>query len=331
MSVFQARPGAAQGVGAGQILLAAPLAGTTTPTPPPVTSATPGSITGLSGWWDAGSPANMVNAAGVPLASLSGGSVASLTDLSGSSRAMVPAPGSCPGAAVQAAPRINALLGGAGLLTAMPAGAGLAPLLDPRVGFAVNGLVPGLDPGMGSGSSWTRYLVWTRPNLRAGTSYDTDPVTLLTIASTVVLALDSVVAGRLVLFPGASQTVLSVTMERRHTHNVILRYTAGTGVDAWLDGVKVASAVANPLPSSDAGTLTFLSDTTSTGSAQCWFNEAATWERALSSAEVTTLITASARWLCGARRGVNVLVIGQSNAVNSLSDGAWNLCAQGLA
>jgi len=125
--------------------------------------------------------------------------------------------------------------------------------------------------------------------------------------------------------------VLSVTMERRHTHNVTLRYTQGTGVDAWLDGVKVASAVANPLPSSDAGTLTFLSDTTSQGSAQCWFNEAATWERALSSAEVTTLITASARWLCGARRGVNVLVIGQSNAVNSLSDGAWNLCAQGLA
>ena len=82
---------------------------------------------------------------------------------------------------------------------------------------------------MGSGSSWTRYLVWTRPNLRAGTSYDADPVTLLTIASTVVLALDSVVAGRLVLFPGASQTVLSVTMERRHTHNVILRYTAGPG------------------------------------------------------------------------------------------------------
>ena len=320
MSVFQAKPGAAQGLGAGQILLAAPLTGTVSPPPPPpVTSATPGSITGLSGWWDAGAAANMVNAGGVPLASLSGGSVAALTDLSGSSRAMVPS------LAVQAAPRINVLLGGAGLPTAMPAGAGLAPLLDPRVGFAVNGL------SMGSGSSWTRYLVWTRPNLRTGTSYNADPVALLTIASTVVLALDSVVAGRLVLFPGASQTVLSVTMERRHTHNVILRYTAGTGVDAWLDGVKVASAVANPLPSSDAGTLTFLSDTTSTGSAQCWFNEAATWERALSSAEVTTLITASARWLCGARRGVNVLVIGQSNAVNSLSDGAWNLCAQGLA
>lgn len=232
MSVFQARPGAAQGLGAGQILLAAPLAGSTTATPLPVTSATPGSIMGLSGWWDAGDPANMVNAAGVPLARLSGGSVASLTDLSGSSRAMVPS------LAVQAAPRINALLGGAGLPTAMPTGAGLAPLLDPRVGFAVNGL------SMGSGSSWTRYLVWTRPNLRAGTSYNTDPVTLLTIASTVVLALDSVVAGRLVLFPGASQTVLSVTMERRHAHNVILRYTAGTGVDAWLDGVKVASAVA---------------------------------------------------------------------------------------
>jgi len=319
MSVFQAAPGAALGLGAGQVLLAAPLDSATAPPPPPVTSAPPGSIAGLSGWWDAGDPTNMVNAAGVPLASLSGGSVAALTDLSGSSRAMVP---SLP---VQAAPRINGLLGGAGLPTPIPAGAGLAPLLDPRVGFVVNGL------SMGSGSSWTRYLVWTRPNLRSGTSYDADPVALLTIGSTVVLALDSVAAGRLVLFPGASQTVLSVTMERRHTHNVILRYTAGTGVDAWLDGVKVASAVANPLPSNNPGTLTFLSDTTSQGSAQCWFNEAATWERALSSAEVTTLITASARWLCGARRGVNLLVIGQSNAVNSLADGAWNLCAQGLA
>ncbi len=66
MSVFQAKPGAAQGLGAGQILLSAPLAGTTTPTPPPVTSATPGSIAGLSGWWDAGDPANMVNAAACP-------------------------------------------------------------------------------------------------------------------------------------------------------------------------------------------------------------------------------------------------------------------------
>jgi len=319
MSVFQAAPGVSQGLGEGQILLAAPLAGAAPAPPAPVTSATPSSIAGLSGWWDAGVAANMVNAAGVPLASLSGGAVAALTDLSGSGTAMVPS------SPVQAAPRINGLLGGAGLPTPMQAGAGLAPLLDPSIGFGVSGL------SMGSGSSWTRYLVWTRPNLRAGTSTDADPVALLTIASTVVLALDSVAAGRLVLFPGASQTVLSVTMERRHTHNVILRYTAGAGVDAWLDGVKVASAVANPLPGGSAGTLTFLSDTTPTGSAQCSFNEAATWEQALTSAEVTTLITASARWICGARRGVNLLVIGQSNAVNSLADGAWNLCAQGLA
>ena len=155
-----------------------------------------------------------------------------------------------PSLPVQAAPRINGLLGGAGLPTAIRlAGAGPAPLLDPRVGFAVNGLA------MGSVSSWTRYLVWTRPNLRAGTSIDAEPVALLTIGSTVVLALDSVAAGRLVLFPGASQTVLSVTMERRHTHSVILRYTQGTGVDAWLDGVQVANAVtihcppATPAPS----------------------------------------------------------------------------------
>ena len=77
MSVFQSKPGASQGLGAGQILLAAPLAGTVSPPPPPpVTSATPGSITGLSGWWDAGAAANMVNAgrraAGKPVRRLGG-------------------------------------------------------------------------------------------------------------------------------------------------------------------------------------------------------------------------------------------------------------------
>ena len=161
---------------------------------------------------------------------------------------------------------------------------------------------------------------------------DNNPVALLTVGSTVVLALDSVAGGRLVLFPGSGGPTLSYTLERRHTHNVILRYTVGSGVDAWLDGNQVATGASNPLPSANVAPLTFLSDTTSEGSAQCWFNEAATWERALTSGEIGALILATPRWICGARRGVNVLVIGQSNAGNALdTDGAWNLLAQGLA
>jgi hypothetical protein len=309
MSLFLCGPGVAFGLGGGKILLGAPLAGAAVASP--TEPATPASVSGLSGWWDAGAASGLLAPNGAPLSSLAAGTaVASLTDKSGANNAMVPT------SQVQAAPRINGLLGGAGLPTTPPVGQGVAPQLSTAIGYQVSGL------SMGSGQGWTRYLVWTRPNLPAGT---TAPVALLTIGSTVVLALDSTIGGRLVLFPGASQTVLSVSMTRRHTHNVILRYTVSEGVDAWLDGVQVATAAPNPLPSVNAGTLTFLSG------AACWFNEAATWERALSSTDVGTLITATPRWTCGARRGVNVLVIGQSNAAYSLSDGAWNLLAQGLA
>lgn len=316
MSVFRSAPGVSQGLGGGQIMLAGPLA--TTISIGPTLPATPACVSGLSGWWDGGAAAasGLLNGNGVPLSGLSG-SVAVIADKSGSGLSMLPTK------TAQAAPRVNGLLGGVGLPTGA---AGLAPQLDPGLGFQVSGL------SMGSGASWTRYLVWTRPNLRTGTtSSNTAPVALLTAGAFVVLQLDSIPGGRLVLFPGASQTVLSLTMERRHTHNIILRYTQGAGVDAWLDGSKVASGAPNPLPSAGASPLTFLSDTTAQGSAQCWFNEAASWERALSSGEIGTLITATPRWQCGARRGVNVLVIGQSNAGYALSDGAWTLLAQGLA
>ncbi len=317
MTILSASAGRFAGAGGGKILLAAPLGGSVAP--PPVLPATPGDIPGLSGWWDGGVPSGLVSGSGIPLSSMSG-AVASLTDKSGSGNTMSPT------ATAQAAARVNGLLGGVGLPTTPPGGQGLAPLLDPNLGFQVTGL------SMSSGASWTRYLVWTRPNLRAGTSRNGSPVALLTVGSTVVLALDSMAGGSLVLFPAGAQKVLSTTMERRHTHNVILRYTLGSGVDAWLDGYPVAAGVRNPLPASGAGALTYLSDTTSGGSAQCWFNEAATWERALTSNEIGSLIMATPRWKCGARRGVNVLVIGQSNAGNGLDvDGAWNPLAQGLA
>ncbi len=284
------------------------------PDPAPL-PATPGDIDGLAGWWDGGLASGLRDSFGATLASLSG-VVASIFDKSGNGRHLVPT------ATARASARANGLLGGVGSPTGA---AGLAPQLDASLGFQVSGLA------MGSGAGWTRYLVWTRPNLRLGTSQNGSPVALLTVGSTVVLQLDSVAGGRLVLFPGSGEVVLSQTMVRRHTHNVIERYTVGFGVSVWLDGVQVGSGGPNPLPTVNTATMTLLHDTTPQGGAQCWFHEAAAWDRSLSSDEIGALILATPRWKCGPRRGVNLLVVGQSNAGLGISDGAWLAMARGIA
>ena len=103
------------------------------------------------------------------------------------------------------------------------------------------------------------------------------------------------------------------------------------GFDVWLDDVKIAVNVSATLPSQPGSTL-LLHDGSSQGAAQCWFHEAATWSDALNDAEIDTLLGYAMRWTRGARRGVVLLLNGQSNAINyALQDGAAKLLAQGVA
>src|SRR5580658_1781931 len=181
---------------------------------------------------------------------------------------------------------------------------------------------------LGSATAWTLFLVWSRPNWRQSS---TATSTLLSIGGTPVLAADNNGGNRLVLFPGFNQTVLITTLQRRHTHAVILRNTPGTGVDAWFDGAQVATAATNPMAASLSAPLLLLHSGGTQGGAECWFHEAAVWHAALNAGGIASVVAYETRWILGPRKGIQVLVTGQSNAGNGLNDGAWHLMAQGVA
>ena len=284
-------------------------------------------IAGLSAWWDAGTPTDIIDPTGAALTGF-GGAVGGLADKSGAGAPLsVFHQASNGGSAPIATPRLNGLLGGVGRNTivppALPGSGQQLPLMDPDQGL-ISSALP-----VGSGSAWTIWLVWSRPNWRQASNA---PSTLLCINSTVVLAADNTAgSNRLILFPGAQQAVLSTTLERRHTHAVVLRNNAGGGVDAWLDGIQVAALAANPLPASLSAPLLFLHSGAANGGAECWLHEAATWPRALAAGDIGNLLNYQTRWVLGARKGVQILVTGQSNCGNGLNDGAWHLLAQGVA
>ena len=323
MSVAFVAPGLAMRIGGGRVALWRPLP-TTQVLATGFSGPTPNAIGGLSGWWDAGALSGIWD---LNRQSLVGWNspIGGVSDKSGNGLTMVPYSFATAAGSATATPRLNGFLGGTGRVAA---GAGaMVPALDPDLGFQVSSL------GSPASSGWTRYLVWSRPNWRQSSGRDSSPVTLLTFGTQpIVQSSSGNPADTLVLFPGAAQTVLSHSLTRRHTHSLVLRYTPGRGVDAWLDNAQVAAAVANPLSNSTAAPMTFLHDTTLLGGAQCWFHEAAAWERSLTDAEVGTLLACATRWTRGPRRGITLVVSGQSNAINyALNDGAASLLAQGIA
>ena len=285
---------------------------------------TPASAAGRVGWWDAGEPAGVLDAASTPLTAFPA-SAFGVADRSGTGTALTVWHQASGGNAPTATPRLNGLLGGLGfnlvVPPALPASGQQLPVMDPDQGL--------ISPAMTLSAGWTLYLVWSRPNWR---QTGTGSSVLLSIGGTPVLAATNASGpDQLVLFPGSGQTVLTSTLERRHTHAVIISATPGAGVAVWLDGVPVATAAANPLPSTLNAPFLFLHAGTSAGGAECWFHEAALWNNPLSSAGIGSVVAYQARWMLGARKGIQILVTGQSNSGNGLNDGAWHLLAQGVA
>ncbi|GLR67553.1 hypothetical protein GCM10010909_22340 [Acidocella aquatica] len=322
-------PGSLLAAGQGRRALVRPLPAGSMPPAGVFTGPYPAAISGISGWWDAGLLGGLQDVTGAPL-TVSNAAVGVVVDKSGNGNSLTPyhiSADTSPAATI-AVPRVNGYLGAVGAPDAGILNNG--PVLDADWGLSH----PGFE--LGAGVAWTRYLVWTRPNWRQGTYYvNGNPIPLMHTSfgtGTTILQADSSGGANLTLFPGtASQTVLSAALARRHSHAIILRNTPGVGVDVWLDGAQVAGGIANPLPASANAPVLLLHDGSVQGSAQCWFHEAATWERALGATDITALINAQGRWILGARRGVNLLLMGQSNAAWFMNAGGALALAQGVA
>lgn len=308
------------GVGAGRLALYAPLASSLTSGP---SQSFQQLISNTAAWWDASAPTGLLGPGSAPVTVWNSAGTA-LIDLTGGGKSLVPFYSPLPSNPPIGSPHVSGLLGGAGFPVTQPNL--LQPALDPSAGWKVSGGPVAL------GSSWTWFLVWSRPNWRQGTSVDGQPITLITIGSQPLIQIDSRGGtNRLVLFPGSGQVVVMTAMSRRHTHSILIRYSAASGADLWLDDALVAKAI---LPSGAglAGQVLLLHDGSSFGAAQCWFHEAAEWSRSLSDGDAALVLSYASRWIRGVRKGVYLLFNGQSNAINyTLNDGAGTLLAKGIA
>lgn len=322
MSLVFIQPGRAMAVAAGRLGLYQPISSQATPRdPPPEAQWLSEAVVSPRGWWDASTPLALLSVDGTPTTNW-GTPVRALLDQSGNNRTLLPFYSRQQSPLAWGESHLAGLLGGVGFPTGNIAL--LQPALHPDCGWKPSDLP--------ATSGWTWYLVWSRPNWRQGTDVDASPVTLLSIGDRPVLQADSRGGNnQLILFPGPGQTILKSDLARRHTHSVIIRYSPAVGADVWIDGVSVARSV-SWAGAISTGLVLVLHDGTSSGAAQCWFHEAAEWDRSISDSEVNSIKSYSKRWTTGSRRGLYLIVNGQSNAINySINDGAANLLARGVA
>jgi hypothetical protein len=323
MSVAFVGPNSPMRIGGGQVALWTALRTSAISSGAGASGPSPTSIGNPVAWWDASSDVGFLDPSGNPIMGWNS-AVGSLPNKCEGGCALTPYSFGVLASAPVATPRLNGQLGGIGRVAG---GANtLAPALDPDLGFSAATL------SYNSEANWTWYLVWSRPNWRQNSGRDANPITLMTLGESPIVQVDSSGGGaRLVLFPGASETVLSSSLERRHTHSIVLRYTAGNGIDAWLDATQVVTAALVP-QGFTGGSVVLLHDTTLLGGAQCWLHEAVVWSSAITDTDVSSLLGYAARWIRGKRVGIMLVVNGQSNAINySLNDGAAALLVQGIA
>ena len=325
MSVFFLQQGVPLDLGAGYVALSESLSVTTGGDGGTVGADVDLMTTsGIAGWWDASSLDFVIDPDGRALTRWSS-PVAGVMDKSGAGRTLVPYSAAAGIKYGVIRSHLSGVFGGIGRVSGAQ---GLTvPALDPDFGFGTtSSVISGTAP-------WTWYLVWSRPNWRQGSGVDQQPIVLISKEGTPIVRIDSSGgAGRLVLCPGPSEFVLSTNMERRHTHSLVIRYAEATGLDVWLDDARVASGVSPSLPTSVGGVTLLLHSGGPQGGAQCWMHEAACWAACLSDAEVNVVLARSARWTRGRRRGLSLIINGQSNAVNyALNDGAAAMLAQGAA
>ena len=188
------------GIGNNLLALYAPLQSGTTSSGG-VSSTLTQTVPGAAGWWDASFPGGLIGPGNMPVTVWQAAGNA-LSDLSGNGRNLVPYCNPTSASSPLGSPHLSGLLGGVGY-PVTTAGL-LQPALDPACGWQLPGST------VSGTASWSWYLVWSRPNWRQGTSFNANPITLLTIGSQPILQVDSYGGNaRLVLFPGASQMVLS--------------------------------------------------------------------------------------------------------------------------
>ncbi len=170
MSVALVAPAAPMQIGAGRVALWRPLRGTTPAAPSGFAGPHPSALGGLSGWWDGGTVAALLDPSGSPLSGWNE-PVGTLTDKSGAGGPLISYSFGTPAGPPIATPRLNGVLGGVGRVAG--GAATLAPALDPDIGFRRSA------GGLSAGSAWTRYMVWSRPNRRQNSGRDANPITLI--------------------------------------------------------------------------------------------------------------------------------------------------------